>query len=253
MFVTPAIMFAAGATEVAAEVAAEVVEAAGVAAEVAEGAEAAEGALQTLEAVQLESPFSPFDTELVNKSWLDSNILEMTAPSLQEAAEVQKLTPKQHLDAARKWIVEVNPDRPQHMELIAPEQYNWGCCALQVEQNLLATETNAVSLSDYKFRVPYGQSSETIRSLNSAEDLAKALGRKAVPIETDQVVSVMQKLGPGSHVVAGVTNKHKARADCWVNLFYDGEKIYTLNGHKGFIAEGLLQYPKNEDKWIILL
>lgn len=248
MFLTTEILLTAGVTELAAET----VEVAGAALEVSEAA------LKSMEAVQLESPFSMFDTELVHKSWLESSTLEMA----QEATEVKKLTPQQHLETARGWIKAVNPLYTDHLEEGSASMYNWGSCAVKVEENLLATETNANALYElsYEGTLPVIESAERIRELNSVEGLQAALGREARFIKKDAILSKMQELGPGSHVVAGVTREPYIpaldgildRPDYWFNLYYDGEKLYTLDGHKGNIVEGLQQY-KNEDQWMIFL
>lgn len=239
MFLTTEVLLTAGVTEAIAEIA----ETAGVAAEITEGA------LQSMEAVQLESPFSMFDTELVHKSWLETSTLEMA----QETAEAKKLSPKQHLEAARSWIKDVNPLREVYLDENLASRYNWGSCAVKVEENLLLTETNAHALAElpYSGTMPVIESAERVRTLNSVEGLEAALGREARLIPKDEILSKMQELGPGSHVVAGVT-RGSLFPDYWFNLYYDGEKIYTLDGHLNRIDEGLLQY-RNEKQWIIFL
>ena len=63
-------------------------------------------------------------------------------------------------------------------------------------------------------------------------------------------------MGPGSHLIVGInrypTPWGSPRAGHWFNAYYDGEKIYTLDGQSGDVLDWPYDYG-DISEWCALI
>jgi len=219
---------------------------------------AAETGLKNVGASELASAFKPFNYELTQQAWHSGVISEMNKTTLENV--------KKQIENAKDWIRDVNviPNPNGHLagkeayihayrpwEGVWANNYNTGSCALAVERRLSG-------------KAEYLAERASIRELpdsNSIDFLEKKLDLTARYVKIEEVADMLKKKGPGAHLVIGATKKpylpelsgQKFKAlPRWFNVYYDGEKIYTLDGLKGYVQEGLFKQYKGKEHWLVL-
>lgn len=65
-----------------------------------------------------------------------------------------------------------------------------------------------------------------------------ATGKKCVYMSVSQIADKLKSMGAGSHLIVGI-NRTGGRPGHWFNVFFDGEKIYTIDGQSG----NILNFP----------
>ena len=87
-----------------------------------------------------------------------------------------------------------------------------------------------------------GDASATASLTNIGTDAAmeSATGKKCTYMSVDEISEKLKSMGAGSHLIVGINRRlpnGKPISGHWFNAFYDGEKIYTLEGQSGKILE----------------
>jgi len=70
--------------------------------------------------------------------------------------------------------------------------------------------------------------------------MEQATGKKCVYMPEGEIEKRLKDLGPGSHLIVGINRKlpnGQAISGHWFNVYYDGNKVYTLEGQSGNIYE----------------
>lgn len=143
------------------------------------------------------------------------------------------------LNEIESWITQINPNYDA-FDPSSPFCNNCGSCAFAVEsrlngiQNIIATENNI--------------------GTDSAMEYATGKVCKYMPI--DSIEERLKDSGPGSHLIVGI-NRHPTpwgspRAGHWFNAYYDGEKIYTLDGQTGDVLDWPYDYG-DISEWCALI
>ena len=135
------------------------------------------------------------------------------------------------IDQISKWIKEINPNyNPFLPPRIHPYNRNCGSCAFAVECRL------------------NGQVNAVATSTNIGTDVAMedATGKKCEYMPLEDIEKKLHDLGAGSHLIVGI-NRHPTpfgspQAGHWFNAFYDGNKIYTVDGQCGEILDWPYDY-----------
>lgn len=116
---------------------------------------------------------------------------------------------------------------------------NCGACAFAVEQRLSGDGSAVASL----------------QNIPTDREMEHATGKKCRYMSPDDIASTLKMMGPESHLIAGINRKHpsgKSIAGHWFNVFYDGEKVYTIDGQSGEIHEFPYDYGFVSE-WCVLV
>lgn len=84
--------------------------------------------------------------------------------------------------------------------------------------------------------------------------MEQATGKTCTYMDPGDIASRLIQQGPGSHCIAGINRKlpnGKRIAGHWFNVFYDGNKVYTLDGQSGKVMEFPHDYG-NVSEWCAL-
>lgn len=117
------------------------------------------------------------------------------------------------LNQVSSWVSEINPN-----EFNDPRrETNCGKCAAAVFKRMNG-EVNAVA----------GLGTYSNREMN------KITGKVQTPMSPEQIEEYLKNQGAGAHVVVGVDRA--SGCGHWFNAFYDGTKVYTIEGQGGYIG-----------------
>ena len=67
------------------------------------------------------------------------------------------------------------------------------------------------------------------------EDMELITGLKCTYMKPDDIANILKQRGPGSHLIVGINRT--GGSGHWFNAYYDGEKIYTLDGQCGKVFD----------------
>lgn len=101
---------------------------------------------------------------------------------------------------------------------------NCGACAFAVEQRLNGDQSAVASL----------------QNIPTDGEMELATGKKCRYMSPNDIESTLRTMGPGSHLIVGINRQHpsgKGIAGHWFNVFYDGDKVYTIDGQSGEVLE----------------
>ena len=134
----------------------------------------------------------------------------------------------QSIDTISGWIKEVNPNyySPFYPPRENPYHENCGSCAYAVESRFQG-KTDAVASIQKNLRTDAGMEAAT--------------GKKCVYMSADDIKNTLINMGPGSHLICGI-NRHrtpsgKPQSGHWFNAYYDGNKVYTIDGQCGEVFD----------------
>ncbi len=120
------------------------------------------------------------------------------------------------------WIKNINP---HYGNPFFPESsVNCGSCAFAVESRLNGDLT----------------ATATLINIGTDAAMEQATGKKCLYMTVDKIEEHLRGMGAGSHLIVGINRRlpnGKSIAGHWFNAFYDGEKIYTIEGQSGEILE----------------
>lgn len=70
--------------------------------------------------------------------------------------------------------------------------------------------------------------------------MEQATGKKCTYMSVGDIESKLKGMGAGSHLIVGINRRlpnGNPISGHWFNVFYDGQKIYTLEGQAGQILD----------------
>lgn len=133
----------------------------------------------------------------------------------------------QSIGDIRNWIKDINPNycNPFIPSRNNPYRKNCGSCAYAVECRFQGI-SDAVAGA---------------QNIGTDAGMEAATGKKCVYMEANDIEKMLVSMGPGSHLICGI-NRHpkpfwKPQAGHWFNAYYDGNKVYTVDGQSGNIYD----------------
>ena len=82
------------------------------------------------------------------------------------------------------------------------------------------------------------------KNIGTDREMEQATGKKCVYMPVDEISQRLIRAGAGSHLIVGINRepividgKKVARSGHWFNAYYDGHRIYTVEGQSGNIYE----------------
>lgn len=121
-----------------------------------------------------------------------------------------------------------------------PYNRNCGSCALAVENRM------------------NGQKDAVAKKINIGTDdaMETATGKTCKYMPLDDIEKILKSMGAGSHLIVGINRKPtpfgKPQAGHWFNAYYDGNRIYTVDGQCGKIFDWPHEYGNISD-WCVLI
>lgn len=119
----------------------------------------------------------------------------------------------QSIEGIQGWIGEINPN--PHGD--PRRNTNCGKCAAAVYQRLNGDSNAAAGLGTY-----------------SIEEMNALTGRTQTSMTPGEIEQYLIGQGPGSHAVVGVDRA--SGAGHWFNAYYDGYRVYTIEGQGGTVG-----------------
>ena len=164
------------------------------------------------------------------------NILEMIGLGLESVAPSgnvvsscpgEQCSNNHSLEKIESWIKEINPN--YHNPFIPPwnnpYHVNCGSCAYAVDSRLSGREEIIASK----------------HNIGTDAAMEAATGKKCVYMSESDIERKLISMGPGSHLICGINRKPtpsgKPQSGHWFNAFYDGNKVYTIDGQSGEIFD----------------
>ena len=154
-------------------------------------------------------------SNLNSTSTIDNNISQKYAESI---------------DSIQNWIADVNPNY-YNSSLPNQKAYhcNCGSCAFAVEQRLSGANLTMQASS---------------QNIPTDDLMEKATGKKCKYMSVEQIEKRLIAAGPGSHLIIGINRKPIViggkkinQPGHWFNAYYDGKKIYTIEGQSGNVYD----------------
>lgn len=133
------------------------------------------------------------------------------------------------------WIKDINPKYDKFSFRKKAYQTNCGSCSLAVYQRL-----NGINASAKASHV----------NIPTDAEMEKATGKTCQYMSVDEIGKRVMAMGAGTCVVAGINRNHSAGH--WFNIYYDGNKLYTVEGQSGNIYDWPHDYGDIRD-WCVLL
>lgn len=173
--------------------------------------------------------------KIMNKADEIEELMASTATnsssSLQSNSDTSKMI--QSVEQVASWLVDINPH--YHDLGIPPWEENLyhnncGSCAFAVENRFL------------------GNSEIVATSTNIGTDagMEQATGKKCVYMSVNDIENKLKEMNPGAHLIVGINRKRTIlgtpQSGHWFNAYYDGQKIYTVDGQIGQILEWPYDY-----------
>ena len=134
------------------------------------------------------------------------------------------------IDSVQTWIGDINPNY-YNSSLPNQKAYhcNCGSCAFAVEQRLSGTNSTIQA---------------SAQNIPTDALMEKATGKKCKYMSVKQIEKILVDSGPGSHLIVGINRKPVIIAGKkinqpghWFNAYYDGQKIYTIEGQSGKVYD----------------
>ena len=121
--------------------------------------------------------------------------------------------PAKSIDDVGTWLSDVNPQYDP-WDVDSPYSSNCGSCALAVERRLEGQD-DAVATD----------------STLTVEEMQEQTGMEQVPMQPEEIQQYLIDQGPGSHAIVGIDRSEGPGH--WFNAYYDGERVYALDGQTG--------------------
>lgn len=142
---------------------------------------------------------------------------------------------EQSISSIRTWIEKVNPHYGN--PFFPSSAYNCGSCAFAVAKRLNGDTTALASLDAGDLKTDAGMERET--------------GRKCTYMPFADIDTYIRTQEGGSHFIIGI-NRSGNLAGHWFNAYYDGDKIYTIDGQTGQILDWPYDYG-SVTEWCIMI
>ena len=95
----------------------------------------------------------------------------------------------------------------------------------------------------------------SLTNIGTDEGMEKATGKKCVYMSVEDIEKNLRAQGKGAHTVVGINRRlpnGKRVSGHWFNVFFDGEKVYTIDGQSGTILDFPYDYG-NVSEWCALI
>ncbi len=148
----------------------------------------------------------------------------------------------QSIDSIRSWLGDINPNykNPFIPNWNNPYHINCGSCAFAVESRLNG-DTTVVAHKE---------------NIGTDSGMERATGKKCVYMPVEKIEEKLKEQGAGSHMIVGINRKPtpwgQGQAGHWFNAYYDGKKIYTLDGQTGEVYDWPYDYG-DISEWCALI
>lgn len=119
----------------------------------------------------------------------------------------------QSIEGVQEWIGKINPNPYRDPR----RTVNCGKCAAAVYQRLNGDSSAVAGLGTY-----------------SIEEMNALTGRTQMSMTPGEIERYLIGQGPGAHVVVGVDRA--SGAGHWFNAYYDGHRVYTIEGQGGTVG-----------------
>lgn len=98
--------------------------------------------------------------------------------------------------------------------------------------------------------------SATLDNIGTDGAMEMAIGKRCVYMSPEDIEAKLKAKGPGAHCIAGINRTNPITGQPisghWFNLYYDGDKVYTVDGQSGEVFEFPHDYGYVSD-WCALL
>ena len=144
-----------------------------------------------------------------------------TSSGIGSSSSNNKTVTRQTIQDISSWLKEINPNyyNPFIPARNNPYHVNCGSCAFAVE-NRLQGNTDIVA---------------TDKNIGTDAGMEAATGKKCVYMDVNDIAQRLINMGPGSHLICGI-NRNRGPGH-WFNAFYDGKKVYTIDGQTGEVYD----------------
>lgn len=140
------------------------------------------------------------------------------------------------------WLKEINPNF--HNPFLPPGKnpyhVNCGSCAFAVESRFLGRDDAVASA----------------QNIGTDAGMESVTGKHCVYMSPTDIEQILINMGQGSHLICGI-NRHptpfgRPQAGHWFNAYYDGNKVYTIDGQSGKVYDWPHDYG-NVSEWCALV
>ena len=135
----------------------------------------------------------------------------------------------------QSWIKEINPKYDKFSFRKKAYRTNCGSCSLAVYQRLNGIDSSAKA---------------SHVNIPTDAEMEKATGKTCYYMSVAEIGQRVRAMGAGACVVAGI-NRNQG-AGHWFNIYYDGNKLYTIEGQSGNVYDWPHDYGDIRD-WCVLL
>lgn len=139
------------------------------------------------------------------------------------------------ITSIQSWIKDINPKYDKFSFRKKAYRTNCGSCSLAVYQRLNGIDSSAKASH---INIP------------TDAEMEKATGKTCYYMSVDEIGKRVTAMGAGTCVVAGINRNNSAGH--WFNIYYDGNKLYTVEGQSGNIYDWPHDYGDIRD-WCVLL
>jgi len=125
------------------------------------------------------------------------------------------------IQSISSWIKDINPHYGN--PFLPQSKVNCGSCAFAVESRLNGDTTAIASLTN----------------IGTDSGMEQATGKRCIYMPVHEIEKHLKDMGAGSHLIIGINRMKdgKAISGHWFNAFYDGNRIYTIEGQSGQILD----------------
>ncbi len=141
----------------------------------------------------------------------------------------------QTVASIQSWIKEINPKYDKFSFRKKAYRTNCGSCSLAVYKRLNGIDSGAAA---------------SHVNIPTDAEMEQATGKTCCYMSVDEIGKRVMAMGAGACVVAGINRNNSAGH--WFNIYYDGNKLYTIEGQSGNVYDWPHDYGDICD-WCVLL
>ena len=148
------------------------------------------------------------------------------------------------MTAVEIWAKEINPNyKNANLPLSQQRLYeeNCGACAFALEQHFAGQDLQMIA---------------TDKNIPTDSEMETRTGKKCTYMPPEEIEKILRQRGAGSHLIVGINRFNpitgKPATGHWFNAYYNGKKIYTVDGQSGQIYEWPHDYG-NVSEWCALI
>lgn len=172
--------------------------------------------------------FDDFLKEVNEKNMEKTSDLSQTAEINDSNGDVNN----SDISEIQGWLGEINPNFNPYDYDPAFEN-NCGWCSFAVSRRLDG-DTEAYAYRD---------------NITTKDGMKTVTGHKFIETSSDEVAASLIRQGPGAHAIIGISRD--IGSGHWFNAYYDGNKVYRIDGQVNCISEWPPDNLGNVTKWIM--